>query len=179
VGELDAEDFPGSVRVGIEMDEPNRPIRFAAGADVRLRDRVVASEDDRQRARGEHLSDGLLDRRVRAGRVGGHDRPVAEVDDAKVAERVDAGFQVTTGAPAGRPNRARAEPRPRPVRDEVVEGRADDRHVRARELAGILRVRHAPIGEEPGVVRLARPAPACLGVDHRAMLTRFRTALAR
>ena len=67
----------------------------------RLGDRVVAAEDDRDRAGGEHLRDRVLDRDVRADRVGREDRRVAEVDDPQDgAQRVDAGLEVRPGRAA-------------------------------------------------------------------------------
>ena len=50
VRELDAEDLAPGVRVRVEVDEADRAAAGGDGADVRLGDRVVAAEHDRQQA---------------------------------------------------------------------------------------------------------------------------------
>jgi hypothetical protein len=129
---------------------------------------VVPAEDDRQRARLDDLSDRRLDRLVRAGGVRRGDGRIAEVDDAKRGERVDARFEVAPRRAARRPNRTGPVPRPRPVGDEVVGRRAHDRDIRALELGGVLRVRLAAVGQEPREVGLLAVLPPTLErIDHR------------
>ena len=106
--------------------------------DVGLGDRVVAAEDDRDRAGGDDLRDDALDRRVIAGRVGGNDRGVAEVDDPELGDRVDPRLEMRARRAAGGADRARPEPGARPVGGEIVHRRPDDRDVDALELGGIL-----------------------------------------
>jgi hypothetical protein len=50
---------------------------------------VVAAENDRDRARGEHLTDGRLDRCMRALGIGRKHGRVAEVDHPQHGECVD------------------------------------------------------------------------------------------
>lgn len=85
--------MPVSVWVS-KMQQRERPVALRAGADVGLGDRVIAAEDERDRSGAEHLADDRLDRGVRAHRIGGHDRGVAEVDHAQCLARVDAGLEM-------------------------------------------------------------------------------------
>ena len=124
------------------------------GAHVRLGDRVVAAEDDREHARVDDLADRALDRIVRARRVGRDDGRVAVVDDPQLAERVDLRLEVRAGRAARSADRARREAGARTVGDEVVRRRADDRDVEARQLGGSRGVRGRPEREQPRVVRL-------------------------
>jgi hypothetical protein len=141
VGKLDAEDLGARVGVRVEVDEADRAVRLRAGADVRLRDGVVAAEHDRHDARCDRVADRVLDRRMRLDRVGrGHGR-VAEVDDAQDLRGVDAGLEVGARRAAGGADRTRREAGAGTVRDEIVRRRADDRDVDAGELGRILRVR--------------------------------------
>ena len=55
VGALDAEDLGAGVGVRVEVHEAYGTVRGGAGARVRLGDRVVPTEDNRERACGEHL----------------------------------------------------------------------------------------------------------------------------
>ena len=87
--DLDSEDLLARVGVRVEVDEADRAMLRRAGSDVRLRDRVVAAEDDRDRTRCEHLSDRRLDRLVRASGVGGDDGRVAEVDHLQFDKGID------------------------------------------------------------------------------------------
>jgi hypothetical protein len=68
---LDAEDLGAGVSVGVEMDEAERAVARGAGADIGLGDRVVAAEDDRDRARVDDLADELLDARRDASGAAG------------------------------------------------------------------------------------------------------------
>ena len=134
---------------------------------------MVASQNDGDRARGDGLPDRALDLRVRPLGIGRDDCGVAEVDDAELGESVDLRFEMRPGRTAGGADRARAEACSGPVGDEVVRRRADHRNVDTGELGGVLRVRHAGVGEEPGVVGLvgqAELAPALERVDHLAGL---------
>ena len=90
-----------------------------------------------------------------------------------VAQRVDARLEVRPGRAARRPDRARPVPRAGPVRDEVVDRRADDRDVDPGQLGRILGVREAPVGEQPRVVGLvAESPPAPDRVDHAPIFPR-------
>ena len=79
--DLDAEDLLPRIRVGVEVDERDRPVNRGDRLDVRLGNRVVPTEDDRNCSCRDDLADDSLDRGMVACRVGGHDRRVAEVDD--------------------------------------------------------------------------------------------------
>ena len=169
VRDLDAEDLGSGVRVRVEVDEPDGAVSNCDGAHVRLRDRVVAAEDDGNRAGAHDLPDRALDLRMRRLGIGGHDRRVSEVDDPKVLEGVELRLKVWSGWAARGADRPRAEPRSRAVRDEVVGRRADDADVDARELGRIVRVRHSRVREEACVVGLvgeAELAPALERIDH-------------
>ena len=83
--DLDAEDLLAGVGMRVEVDERDRAVHRGDRADVGLGDRVVAAEHDRDRACSDDLPDDSLDRRVIAGRIGGDDGRVAEVDDAELA----------------------------------------------------------------------------------------------
>jgi hypothetical protein len=136
-------------------------VNGCTGHDLRLGDRVVAAEHDRDGVGGQHDLDRLLDRAVRALGIGRDDRSVAEVDDSDVGERVDSGLEMRARRRAGNPDRPRSEPRPRAVGDEVVRRRADDGDVRVFELGRILGVRRAAEAQQAGVVGLlAVLAPA-------------------
>ena len=65
VRDLDAVHLAPRVGVRVEVDEPHRPVLGRAGANVGLRDRVVAAEHDRDRTRVHHLTHDALDRGVR------------------------------------------------------------------------------------------------------------------
>ncbi len=154
VRDLDAEDLLAGIRMGVEVDEGDRPVHRRNRLDVGLGDRVVAAEDDRDRARRDDLPDDSLDRRVIAGRIGGHDGRVTEVDDAELRDRIEAGLQMRAWRAAGGANGARPEPGARPVGGEIVHRRADDRDVDSLELRGILGRRQAGERQQPGVVGL-------------------------
>ena len=86
-------------------------------------------------------------------------------------EGVDPGLEVRAGRAARRADRPRAEAGARPVGDEIVRRRADDRDVDAGELRRILGVREAAEGEQPGEVGLlAVLAPAVERIDHGGIL---------
>ena len=114
-----------------------------AGADVGLGDAVIAAQDERDRAGLEDRRDGRLDRLVAAPGIGGQHGCIAEVHDPEHLEGVDLRLQVRPGRAARGPDPARPEPGSRAIRDEVVGGRADDRHIRALQLRRILCVGRA------------------------------------
>ena len=176
--DLDPEHLRTCVRVRVEVDEADRAVTGGDRAHVRLRDRVVAAEDDGNRAGCHHLPDRALDLRVRRRGVGGHDRRVPEVHDPELLERVDLRLEMRSGRAARRADRTRAEARPGPIGDEVVGRCAHDGDVDPGELGRILRVRHPRVGEEPGVVGLvgeAELAPALERVDHARRCVRLAT----
>src|SRR4029077_8731795 len=98
---------------------------------------------------GDHLADRLLDRSVRALRIGGQHGCVAVVDDAQLVERIDLRLEMWAGRPPRGANPPRPESRPRAVRDEIVRRRADDRYVEAGEELFVLRVRGAAEADRP------------------------------
>ena len=142
VRQLDAEDLGPGVRVRVEVDEPDRPVDGGDGADVRLGDRVVAAEDDRDRAGRHDLADGALDLRVRLDGVGGETAASPKSTTRSSANASILASRCGPGRAARSADRARAESRPGPVGDEVVRRSADDRHVDTRQLGRILCVRH-------------------------------------
>ena len=132
---------------------------------------MVAAEDERDHAGGEHLAHRRLDRGVRADGVGRDHRRVAEVDYPQLGEGVELDLEVRAGRAARRADGARREAGARAIGDEVVHRRADHRHVEARELGGILGVGHPGEREQARVVGLlAVLPPALLRVDHAAIL---------
>jgi hypothetical protein len=131
----------------VEVDEADRPVGGRARANVRLRDRVVAAEHDRDRGRSEHLTDRRLDCLVRPSRVGRQHRSVAEVDHLQLREGVDLRIEMRAGRAARCPDRPRPEARPGPIGDEIVCGRANDGDVHPLELGRILGVRKAAEGK--------------------------------
>ena len=171
VRDLDAEDLRAGVGVRVEVDEPDRLTAGRARADVRLRNRVVTAEDDRDRAGLDHLADGALDCLVRAGGIGREHRRVAVVDHPQHGHGVDLRLEMGPGRAARRADRPRAEAGARPVGDEVVRRRADDRDVDPAEVCRVLRVRQRPEREQACVVGLLAVLPPALeGVDHRAIV---------
>jgi hypothetical protein len=132
--------------VSVEVDEAERAMSPRARANVGLGDRVVAAEDERDRARVDDLPHRLLDRAPRRLRSRRDDGRVAEVDDRELGERVDLRLEVRAGRAARGADRARREPRAGAIGDEVVERGADDRDVDAAKPRRILRVGHARIG---------------------------------
>ena len=133
---LDAEDLPAGVGVRVEVDEGNGAVHRGDSFDVRLRDRVVAAEDDRDRTGRNHLAHGPLDRRVTADRIRRNDGRVSEVDDAQLRHRVDLRLQVRPRRTTRAANRPRAEARSWPIRREIVHGRSDDGDIHACEVPG-------------------------------------------
>jgi hypothetical protein len=153
------------------MDEAD-PARRRARSHVRLGDRVVAAEDHGKHARRRDIGDGLLDGLVGSDRVGRKHGRVAEIHDAQRFQRVDAGLEVRARREAGGANRARPVARTRPVGNEVVRRRPDDRDVEAGKLGRIHRVRLPAVGEEACEVGLLAVAtPALEGVDHAAIFS--------
>ena len=155
------------VGVRVEVDEADRPVALGDRAHVGLRDRVVAAEDHGDRSGGHDRTDRAPDRGVRRIGVGRHDGGIAEVDHVERCEGVDPGGQMTAGWGARRADRARGEARPGPVRDELVGGRADDRHVDADQVIGVLGVglaREAQQAREVGLLPMLGPAQQ--RVDH-------------
>ena len=161
------EDLGARVRVGVEVDQPDRAVRRARTPARRDRDRVIAAEHDRDRAGGHHLAHRLGDRAVRAHMVGGQHGRVAVVDDAQLRERVDPRLQVRPRRAARGPDGARGEARAGAVGRPRRRWGADDRHVGPLEVARVLRQRRAAEAERPGEVRLlAVAAPALERIDH-------------
>jgi hypothetical protein len=152
------------VRVGVEVDqaEVRRLQARRHGADVRMGDGMIATEDDRDGSRGADLADGHADGGVATGLVGWHDLGIAVVHHRQHLERVHAEVDARpegTAAHVRQADGARAEPSPGPVRHRLVDGRAENGHVDSLEIPGIedereLRERRSG----PGVGRLATAA---------------------
>ena len=162
------------VRVGVEVDDADaaRPANLGDRARARPGDGVVAAEDDRDRAGRRDLTDLAVDHRVAALPVRRDDVRVAGVDDRQLLERADVELERVEAARGvlRLADRPWAEPRPRPVRDHVIERRPNDRDVDAAALE-LRRIGHPrQVGERrgPDVARqvevavhleLAVPAP--------------------
>ena len=147
------------------------PADLGDGGRGRPGDRVVAAEDDRDRAGRRHLADLAVDERVGAIDPRRDDVGVAGVDDGQDLERLDAELERVDRA--GRvlrlADRARPEPGARAVAHGVVEGRADDRDVdaarpelrRVGDPGQLHERREADVGRQVEVVvRLVRAVPA-------------------
>ena len=145
----------GRVGVGVEVEDPDaaRPADLGDRGGRRPGDRVVASQDDRDRAGLRDLAHLPIDEGVAALDPGGDDVGVAGVDHRQDLERLHVA-ELQRVDRAGRvvrlPDGPRAEPRAGPVADGVVEGRPDDRHVDAapEDLRRVGDPRKA--GERPG-----------------------------
>src|SRR2546428_457371 len=79
VEELGAEVLVPRVRVGVEVDEPDRPVAARERSQDRQRHRVIAADRDGHRAVGEDLAPGPLVRRVGASDRDRHPAPNAPV----------------------------------------------------------------------------------------------------
>ena len=115
---------------------PTGAMAACARPDVRLRDRVVAAEDDRDRAGSDDA--GRLSASIAACVLCGicrQDGRVAEVDHAENPGRIDLRLEVRPPGTACGADRPRPEARAGTVGDEVVRRRADDGDVDAVELA--------------------------------------------
>ena len=125
----------GRVGVGVEVDDPDRarPADLGDRRGRRPGDRMVAPQDDRDRAGLGDLADLAVDHRVGALRPGRHDVRVARVHDVEHLERLDAELErVDRSRRVLRlADRPRTKPGARAVAHRVIERRADDRHVRA------------------------------------------------
>ena len=123
------------IGVGIEVDDPQ-----AARSDGachcrgrRKRDRVVAAEDDRERAGGQHVGDLALDHGMAALDVHRRDRRVAGVDHVEPLVRLDPELERVdrSGVVARLADGPRPESGPGSMAHRVVERGSDDRDVRA------------------------------------------------
>jgi DNA-binding Lrp family transcriptional regulator len=85
VRETDAEALLGGVGVGVEVHETDRTVGSRTGADVGLGDRVVAAEDDRNRAR---LKDGGVVATIGVRVTGDTRRVAARLADVEEIEYV-------------------------------------------------------------------------------------------
>ena len=127
---FDPPELATGVGVGVEVDQPERAVALGTGTDIGLGDRVVPAEYERDRPGVDHIADDALDRRVRGDRVGRDHRRVAEVHHPQRLERIDPGVEVHPADGVARePDRPRTEARAGKLRDELVQGRADDSHI--------------------------------------------------
>jgi hypothetical protein len=140
---LDPREARRRIGVRIELDHRQTPavVSLCNRGDSRERDRVVASQDDRDRTGRDHFLDGGAYRTMTGMRVAGHHLGVAVVDDRELRERIDPQVEVPApwrSAPVVRvADRSGTEPGPGPVRDHVVHRRTHDRDVGAGQLARV------------------------------------------
>ena len=170
---LDAEHLAARVRMGVEMDEPERAVPCRQRLDLGLRHRVISTQHDWHHACIHHFAHDALDGRVTRDWVCRDHGRIAVINDPQLPEGVDPGFEMRSRRTARRPDRSRPEARPRTIRDEIVHRRTHDGHVHTGQLGGILGVRRAAVGEQPSVVRLvAQRLPARERVDHPRIIPR-------
>src|SRR6476469_3627395 len=129
----DAEGVGGGIGVGVEMDDPDaaRTTDLGDGRRGGPGDRVVAAEDDRDRAGLGDFADLAVDHRVAALDPGRHDVRVTGVDDGQDVVRIDVELERMDRARGvlGLPDGTRPEAGARPVADGVVERGTDDRYI--------------------------------------------------
>src|SRR5262245_16267393 len=117
---------------------------------------------------------------MRALDVGRDHRRVAEVDDLQFRERVNPGLEVRPRRGARGADCPRREPSARPIRNEIVRRRADDRDVGVGQLSGVLRVRRAAEAERAGVIRfLTVLAPALERIERQVGFVTIRKTIAK
>ena len=156
VRQLDVEHLCGGIRMRVEMDQSNGTESRCDCLYVGFGDRVVAAEDDRDRAGGDDLADSCsIAACVRAGSAGSTGASPKSTTRSSSFQSTFAS-RVARRTPGGRIARG-AEARSGPVRDEVVGRSADDRDVETGELERILCVRH------PRKTSAARRSRACPG----------------
>ena len=131
MGKPRAEDLAAGVGVRIEVHETNGAVLPDAGTHVGLGDGMVAAQDHRDGAGGQHLFHHLPYGGVRTDGIGGQDGRVAVVDHAQAGKRVHPGLELRSRWAARRPDGARRKARSRPVGDELVHRGAHDGHVSA------------------------------------------------
>ena len=163
-----SEDLSARIGVSVEVQQSDRPVNLRAGPHVRSGDRVVTADDHGQRPGAQDLADRLQDRGVGSLGLRGNDRRITEVDDSQSGECVDSRLEVRPRRAARGTDRPRSEARPRPIGDELVHRRADDRDVDPGQLGRVERHRYASERQRPRVVGLlAVLAPALQRVEHR------------
>ena len=126
----------------------------------RERDRVVATQDDRDRTGAGDAPDLLVDHSETAVGTAGHDRRVARVDHRQDVEGVRLGLERpcprASGRHVGAPDRHRPEPRARSCRGAFVVRGADDRDVGTRSFDRLLVEGPRDLVEGPAEVRVLR-----------------------
>ena len=110
------------VEVRVEVQEGDRPVPPPHHAQERQRDRVVAPERQQRLRAAEQVLGRRLDLRDRLGEVERVARDVSRVGDLLLGERVHVEPRMVRAQEPRRCDRARAEPRPRPVRDPLSNG---------------------------------------------------------
>ena len=147
------------VQMAIEMDDPDAAVDvWRDGADVRVSDRVVAAEDDREDALGDDERDGTVDLVKALLEVRRDDEDVAEVDEVQllleVDRHVDGVGVVQRRDPADclRPEAAAGA-----VGRAHVEWGAEDGDLVLADLVHVLDVRSLPEGVDAGEGRLLPP----------------------
>jgi hypothetical protein len=163
------------VRVEVDDADAARPADLGDRARARPGDGVIATEDDRDRARGGHLADLAIDQRVAADVVRRDHVRVTGIDDGQLFRRPD--IQLERVEVAGRCTAPHgslaARTGARTMGDHVVVRRADDRDIDASgfELRGIgdpgqaSRSRRADVGRQVEVavtLVVAGPSPTGL-----------------
>ena len=173
---LDAGEVGRGIGVRVEVDDADRAGTVVVGdrRHVRVGDRVVAAEHDRDGSGRADLRDPPADRVVAARRVTRNRLGVAVVDDLQDREGIDAEQHVR---PRGRQAASLVSLADRPgpvaaagtVRDRLVHRRAEDRNVDPGELAGVEHERELREGRDPREAGLPLPVD-----DHRRAVTRLR-----
>ena len=166
--ELDAEDLVAGVGVGVEVDQADRAAAARERADVGLGDRVVAAEDDRQRAGVDDLRRpcASIASWVRTGSAGSTGASPKSTTRSSAKASTPASRCGPGGQEAARIARG---PKRVPGRSETRSsvGAPTIATSTPASSAGVLRVGHAGEGEQPGVVGLlAVLAPALERIDH-------------
>ena len=169
-----------AARVGVGVEVHHREavgaVVLGEGLQHRGRERVVAAEHDRDRARGQDLGHAPAQQQVRPLQVGRVHLDVAVVDDVELGVRVDAKLHVRPrdreGHILGGADRPRAEAGAGPVGHALVEGRPQDGDVGSGKPGGLQHERRPPEREpDAGVAHLVGAVGLhAVGVGHRAII---------
>ena len=129
---------PG-VRVGVEVDQRQRPVLAVQRAQDRVADVVVATQGERHHALGDDARIGRGDRRGHVAGMAVVDQEVAMVDHGEALEGIEAPGVGRRPRQRGRggAHRPRAEARARAVGGGEVEGHPDHRHVDAVQILAV------------------------------------------
>jgi hypothetical protein len=118
------------VGVRVELDERHRPVTHGERTQLGERDRVVAADRERERARRDERREPLFDPAIGSLRVSRRHREVAEVGDGERLEHVDVEDGVIGPQQRRRrPHGLGTEAGPGAEARRGVEGNPDDRNV--------------------------------------------------